>query len=69
MKDLLQIVTTIEHNAKAMSDIFDDVKENTEYELKTMKVETKDLMNAFNTTLLDWTKRWLKMLQNYTETN
>lgn len=57
MKDLLQIVTTIEHNAKAMSDIFDDVKENTEYELKTMKVETKDLMNAFNTTLLDWTKR------------
>lgn len=57
MKDLLQIVTTIEHNAKAISDIFDDVKENTEYELKTMKVETKDLMNAFNTTLLDWTKR------------
>ena len=48
-------MTTIEHNAKAMSDIFDDVKENTEHELKTMKVETKDLMNAFNTTLVDWT--------------
>ena len=41
MKDLLQTVTTIEHNAKTMSDIFDDVKENTEHELKTMKVETR----------------------------
>lgn len=41
IKGLMQTVTTIEYNAKAMSDIFDDVKENTKYELKTIKVETE----------------------------
>ena len=41
IKDLVQSVTTIEHNAKAISDIFDDVKINTEHELKAIRAETK----------------------------
>ena len=40
IKDLVQTVITVEHNAKAMSDIFDNVKVNTEHELKAMRTET-----------------------------
>jgi phage-related protein len=41
-------VLIFETNAKSMSDIFDDVKENTERELNFMKAETKRLDNLIS---------------------
>ena len=60
IKDLVQTVTTIEHNAKAMSDIFDDVKVNTEHELKAMRTETKRISD-------DRSKLDKKVTENTTE--
>lgn len=36
-------ITSVEHSAKAMSQIFDDVKKNHESELKSIKTNTRNL--------------------------
>ena len=45
IKDVVQTITTIELNAKAISEIFDEVKVNIEHELKAMRAKTKRISN------------------------
>lgn len=43
MKEMKNTISSVEHSAKAMSQIFDDVKKNHESELKSIKTNTRNL--------------------------